>query len=305
MTREPWLDVGDDLKKAVLITGASSGIGLHLTKRISETGHLVYATARTKKDLTMLASIEGVTPVALDVQDRDQILNAVDLVTSHKTGLYGLINNAGIGGIGFLSTWTEKELQEIIDVNLIGPWRMTNAFLDLLFASRGRVINIGSRGGSITKKLFGPYSMTKFGLEAYTEALREELSPHGVHASIIQPGGVVSEIAEKARPGILERLERAKPPFKEEAQQLKEILQDASQPLPEASSPELVYQAVNHALFSRSPRQRYLVGTRREGNRVINAFFEKIVQANLQPQLNDSREVLIKILNTYLDKLDS
>jgi len=290
------------MKKNILVTGASSGIGLHLTKRLAEKGHTVYATARRESDLQDLAVIEHVIPLDLDVRNPHQIQRAVSFVASQKTGLYGLINNAGIGGIGFLSTWTEAELQEIIDVNLMGPWRVTNAFLDLLLASKGRVINIGSRGGSITKSLFGPYSMTKFGLEAYTEASREELSPHGVYASIVQPGGVVSEIAEKATPGILARLERARPPFRDEAAEIRKILTSTTDSQPPASSPELVFQAVEHALFSEEPRPRYLVGTQREGNRVIRAFFDKIVQANQQPQMGYSRDELIQILDKTLGK---
>ena len=288
------------MNQAVLITGASSGIGLHLTKCLAKIGHLVYATARKESDLQTLASIENVTAVQLDVREPDQIAQAVELVTSQNTGLFGLINNAGIGGVGFLSTWTEEELQEIIDVNLMGPWRVTNAFLDLLLASKGRVINIGSRGGSITKSLFGPYSMTKFGLEAYTEALREELAPHGVYASIVQPGGVVSEIAEKATPGILARLDRAQPPFLEEASAVRKILTSPPESQAETSSPEVVFEAVDHALFSDRPKPRYLVGTRKEGNRVISAFFEKIVQANQQSQMGYSRDELIQLLDVHI-----
>ena len=112
----------------ILVTGTSSGIGAHLAHYLAARGHPVYATARKEEDLEALAQFENVTPIQLDVRDPKQIQAARELILKQGVGLYGLVNNAGIGGLGMFSTWTDEEMFEIFDVNICGPHRMTNAF---------------------------------------------------------------------------------------------------------------------------------------------------------------------------------
>lgn len=257
--------------RPIFVTGASTGIGNHLARFLAARGHTVFASARRKADLEELGRIEHVIPVRLDVRDRGQVWEALETVTRHGLGLYGLVNNAGIGGLGLCATWRDEELLEIFDVNVFGPFRMTNAFLPLLVEAAGRVVHIGSQGGMISKRYYGPYTMTKHALEAYTVALAEELEPYGVRVSIVQPGGIVSNAGANAMPGILTRFRRAEAPFQEEAEA---VLASLQQPPEEAqggeesetnrkpSSPEIVAEAVAAALFSDRPRLRYLVGTR-------------------------------------------
>ena len=298
------------MAKAILVTGASTGIGNHITHYLAERGHLVYATARKTADLDALSQIENVVPLQLDVTNLEQIETAVSFIEGQGTGLYGLVNNAGLGGLGGFTTWTEAEFHQIFDVNVAGPWRMTNAFIDLLIAAQGRVVNIGSQGGMITQKFFGPYTMTKHALEAYTVALSEELRPFHVKVSIVQPGGIVSNIGPNSMPENLDRLRRAQPPFKEEADQILASFENPPPPPPEdvpesaanrkPSSPEIVSTAVYNALFAEEPKLRYLVGTQWEGDRVLNALMEKIVHENDNPEHNYSREELIALLDKQL-----
>lgn len=297
-------------QKTILVTGASSGIGLDITKYLARRGHLVYATVRKSSDYHALSKTENVEPLILDVTRPDQIKDAYKYIKARNLGLYGLVNNAGLGALGPLYTWNETEFEELFDVNVKGPWRMSNAFLDLLLESLGRIVNIGSRGGMITRKYFGPYTMTKHALEAYTESLRQELLPYGVQVSIVQPGGVVSNIGANSMPGIIERFKRAKAPFKAEAD---EVLASLEHPRPEAeasaesdtnrkpSDPSIVSEAVFDALFSDKPRDSYLVGTEWEGKAVINTLFRKLVLANIRPQLGYAREDLIAILDKHLE----
>ena len=188
----------DRIDRPVLVTGASSGIGYHLAKHLTGMGYPVYATARSEADIELLGAVDGVTPITLDVRNPEQIDAARRFVNEQGKGLHGLVNNAGIGPIGGFSTFTDQDMLEIFDVNVFGPHRTTNAFLSLLLESHGRIVNIGSQGGSITGKFVGPYTMTKHALEAYTEALAAELRPHGVRVSIVQPGGIVSRISVKS-----------------------------------------------------------------------------------------------------------
>ena len=297
------------MAKAFLITGASSGIGFDIVKHLASLNHQVYATARKKTDLDNLDKIKNVIPLELDVTKPDQILKALSIIKSNNSSLYGLVNNAGLGGIGGFTTWNEEELQQIFDVNVYGPWRMTNALIGLLIKSQGRIVNIGSQGGMITDKFFGPYTMTKHALEAYTAALRLELEAHHVKVSIVQPGGIETDIVSNSMPGIIRRFKRAISPFKEEADQVLESFQEPLSPPDDEqesksnrkpSSVKIVTDAVHHALFSDYPNPCYLVGTKWEGDRVINGLLKKIVLENDNPKHNYSRDELIMMLDKHL-----
>ena len=299
----------DRLGRPVLVTGASSGIGWHLAQHLAGMGYPVYATARNEPDIEALGALDGVTPAMLDVRDPEQIDAARRFVEKQGKGLYGLVNNAGIGGIGGFSTFTDPDMLEIFDVNVFGPHRVTNSFLSLLLESQGRIVNIGSQGGSITGRFFGPYTMTKHALEAYTESLAAELRPHGVGVSIVQPGGIVSRIDVKSEASTIRRLKSAQPPFQKEAREFLELLgkpESFDETVPESeanrkpSSAAIVADAVEDALFSETPRLRYLVGTRWEGDRVIHALVGKLLDANESPVHGYSRVELIKILDQHL-----
>jgi len=294
----------------VLVTGASSGIGNHVAKYMAARGHIVYATARKNNDLAELKKIENVIPINLDTRNPQQIQEAFDFIVNEGKGLYGLVNNAGIGGLGMFSTWTDEEMVDIFNVNVFGAHRMTNTFVRLLIESKGRIVNIGSQGGIITSKYFGPYTMTKHALEAYTVSLNQELEPYGVWVSIVQPGGVVSNVGPNSIEGTAARFQRAVPPFKEEAEQ---ALASFSQPSPpedeeesetnrKPSSPEVVSIAVYDALFSEKPKLRYLVGTKWEGDRVISALISKLLDENDNPQHNYSRNELVALLDRHISQ---
>ncbi|MFN8547252.1 MAG: SDR family NAD(P)-dependent oxidoreductase [Candidatus Eisenbacteria bacterium] len=219
--------------RAILVTGASTGIGAHLTARLAGLGHTVFATARKRADLARLAEIEHVVPIELDLTLPGAIDRAVHEVESRGVGLYGLVNNAGLGGVGFFSTWSDAELLEIFEVNALAPIKLARACLPLLLASRGRIVNIGSQGGSISMRYYGPYTMTKHALEAMTVSLDDELRQHGVRVSIVQPGGIVSAIGENGLPGTAARFRRAGPPSRR-----KRVLTRPSQSAPAEDEPD-------------------------------------------------------------------
>lgn len=298
-------------KQPILITGASSGIGKHLTLRLAERGYLVYATVRKEQDFDALTALENVTPLLMDVRKTEQVQSALAQVTEAGHGLYGLVNNAGVGELGMLTTWTDEEMFNIFNINVFGPHRMTNAFIQLLVESKGRIVNIGSQGGMLASKYYGPYIMTKHALEAYTAILHDELEPYGIHVSIVQPGGIISNIGDNMMAGTITHFQRAQPPFKEEADMVLQSFAEASEPKPnepesatnrKPSSPEIVWEAVQDALFAEKPKMRYLVGTRWEGNRVLNALIAKLLDENDNPRHNFSRDELIELLDQQLAK---
>jgi len=302
--------------RSVLVTGASSGIGNATARYLAERGCRVYGTVRNEKAAAELRRIPNVTPLRCDVTKPDQIREAVESVTAAGHGLYGLVNNAGLGELGMVSTWTDEELFHMFDVNVFGPFRMTNAFLPLLVESKGRIVNIGSQGGMLSKNYYGPYTMTKHALESYTQTLRVELEPYGVIASVVQPGGIVTNIGAASHEGTVARFRRAQPPFREEAEQILGFLtalppggasanddataQEESESNRKPSSPKIVAEAVYDALFSPAPKLHYLVGTKWEGDRVINALLSKLLDENDNPKHNYSREQLVALLDRHI-----
>ena len=295
--------------RPILVTGASTGIGRAVTERLAAAGRPVFATARKPADLAALGAIVNVTPLELDVRDPAAVAAAVDRVRSAGRGLDALVNNAGLGGIGPIASFTDAEILELFEVNVFGVVRMTRAFLPLILESRGRVITIGSQGGSIAMKYYAPYTMTKHAMEAFTKALDDEIRPHGARAAIVQPGGVITAIGDNSAAGDRERFRRAPPPFDEEARQVLESFDegsafDASQPESGANRnpcpPDEVARAVENVLAAPDPPLRTLVGTRWEGNRVLDSLVDRIAEANACPSLNYPTEELVGRLRARL-----
>ncbi len=295
---------------AIVVTGAGSGIGRCVAERLAQQGHHVLACARQPADLQALGAIAGIEPVALDVGRPEQ----VQALASRLPALHGLVNNAGIGGLGWLHTFSDDEFLQILDTNVMGPQRLSRALLPLLLASRGRIVHIGSMGGSITSPWYGPYTASKHALEALAQCQRLELAPHGVAVSIVQPGGVDTGIGARGEAGWRARLQRAQPPFLAEAQAVLAGL-DAGRDTPAAgfdasrpesahnrrlSPPAAVAEAVEHALLAPTPRARYLVGSRWEGQRVIDNLLDRLLDANEGPGMGYSRDELVAQLDAAL-----
>ncbi|MGB5334940.1 MAG: SDR family oxidoreductase, partial [Woeseiaceae bacterium] len=214
-------------QKAVLVTGASSGIGLNAAKTLAANGYFVYAGARKQADLDALNEIPNVQSVRLDVTRQDEIDAAVETVRKGGKGLYGLVNNAGILVTGPMTEIEEDELNWILNVNVVGVFRVTRAFAPLIIESRGRISNISSISGVLSGMFWGPYSMSKHALEAYTDALAEEMALFDVKVSSINPGNYRSKIGTKEADAMA-RKPYAQPgsPYAEEMAGLVEYMSD-------------------------------------------------------------------------------
>jgi NAD(P)-dependent dehydrogenase (short-subunit alcohol dehydrogenase family) len=226
--------------KTVLVTGASSGIGAACAVRLRDRGWRVLAGVRREG-----TAPEGTEEVLVDVTDPPPLeLDSLD----------GLLNNAGVAVPGPLEFLPPDELRRQLEVNVVGQLRMTQLCLPALRAARGRVVNMGSISGLNALPLLGAYAMSKFALEAMTDALRVELAPWGIHVSIVEPGTIKTPIWTRQRPD---------PPA--QALSLYGVRIDAFRKLAVArgnrgAPPELVANAVEHALSAAKPRTRYLVG---------------------------------------------
>lgn len=282
-------------QQAVLITGASTGLGRAMAELLASKGHFVYAGARKDKDMAELNAIENIQAVRLDVTDQQQIDAAVATITEAGRGLYGLINNAGVGIVYPLAIVPMSELEWLMAVNLYGPVRVTQAFAPLIIESKGRISTTGSISGILSGNMFGPYSMTKHAMEAFTDSLATEMAPLGVHVSIIEPGNYDSDIGKN----ILARMKRLgydkdDSPYKEMYNRVKGW-EESEEP---NGDPMQVAQAALHAMFDPNPKRRYLVVPNQEQAAwTIGKAVEELVQLNMDQDYSYSREQLIEMLD--------
>ncbi len=287
--------------RAVLVTGASSGIGRRITETLAARGYFVYAGARKAEDLRSLDSIRNVQAVKLDVTVAGDIAAAVETIRRAGRGLHGVVNNAGVAAIAPLIEMDERELTSLFDVNVFGPYRITKAFAPLLIESKGRVVNISSISGILSGPLLGAYSMSKHAVEAYGDALAAEVARFGISVSLIEPGNYRSEIGQNTI-GQIERAVAARPdsPYQTQMRNMVTAMR-AYDTYPE---PEAVAQAALHALSDPAPRMRYMVvPVARQGEVTIRKAIEELVQLNQGHPFSYERDALIRMLDEALARL--
>lgn len=285
-------------QQAVLVTGASSGIGLRTTEMLAAHGYFVYAGARKAEDLERLDAMENVRAVRLDVTIQEEIDAAVRTIQAEGRGLFGLFNNAGVAVIGPLIETEEEEMHFQLDVNLFGPYRVTKAFAPLLIESGGRVITTGSISGILSGPFLGAYSMSKHGVEAFTDALAAEMQGFGVEVAVVEPGNYRSDIIASMRERMAAQ-ERAGNPslYGDRLERMFQGPADRSQ-YPE---PDDVSEAVLDFLSSDAPKRRYLVvPNQREAEVTIRKMIEELVQLNEGHAFSYDREALVEMLDEAL-----
>ena len=192
------------------MTGASTGMGAATARELARRGFQVIAGVRRESDGTSLRT-NGVEPVILDITDPDHLSALVTRVEMDPRPLRALVNNAGIPGAGPVEVTPLNQWRRIFEVNVLGHVAVTQALLPALLGDKGRVVNITSLNGKISMAGYGPYSASKFAMEAVSDALRNELAPHGVQVVVVEPGGVKTEMS---RTGLtaLTRLEEGMTP---------------------------------------------------------------------------------------------
>jgi NAD(P)-dependent dehydrogenase (short-subunit alcohol dehydrogenase family) len=250
----------------VVVTGASTGIGAACALDCAGRGMTVFAGVRDLRAGEALAAKGGpsLIPIMLDVTDERSIAQSAEVVQRvvGEGGLGGLVNNAGIVIGSPLEVLPLAQLRKQLEVNVIGQIAVTQAFLPLLRRGRGRIVNMGSIAGRGTIPLLGPYSASKYALEALTDALRMELQPWGIQVSIIEPGAIATPIWEKSAKeaeGLEASVsEEAKVLYAEAVIRIREAIAEAAK---RAIAPDAVVRAVHHALTASRPRTRYLVGS--------------------------------------------
>lgn len=252
---------------SVLITGTSTGIGEASARLMAERGWTVFAGVRKPEDGDRLKTeLDGdVRPVILDVGNRDDIARVVADIGRDvgSNGLQGLVNNAGIGVGGPFEYLTEADWRWVFDINFFGVIALSLAALPLLHEGRGRIVHIGSVGGRIASPGLGPYSASKFALEALAESQRAEFAGSGspIRVALIEPGEVKTEIWAKADRDADEIEQRLDDVGRERYQWLIDMSRGfIDEGRTKGVPPVKVAEAIEHALTADRPKARYLVG---------------------------------------------
>ena len=251
--------------RAVLVSGASKGIGRACALELDRRGFRVFAGTRNPDDGTTLSAASGgrIVPVPLDVTRESDVAAAGRLVTEATggAGLWGLVNNAGAVYAGPLEHLPVDALRAQFEVNVFGAVALTQACLPALRAARGRIVNVSSVNGRIVSPFSGAYAASKFALEAVSDALRRELARvrAGIKVVVIQPGAVATPIWETSRDRAIALAERLPPEARDHYPRLMEALRKTRTP-PQAVPAGRVAVVVRRALTTRWPRTRYRVG---------------------------------------------
>jgi NAD(P)-dependent dehydrogenase (short-subunit alcohol dehydrogenase family) len=260
--------------RQVVITGVSTGIGHASAKLLIDRGFRVFGSVRQEADADRLQKEfgENFVPLLFDVTDEAAVQFSADRVGGELGAvvLDGLVNNAGIEIAGPLACLPVDQFRKQLEVNLVGPLIVTKAFLPLLGADParkgepGRIVNISSTSGKIAGPFTGAYSASKFGLEGFSDSLRRELILFGIDVIVIRPGAVVTPIWQKAEAGVTERFRGT--PFVEALEKFERY---SAGEATSGLAPEVIAQAVWHALSSRRPKVRTAIVPQRFKNWTI------------------------------------
>ncbi len=267
---------------AVLITGASRGIGRATALRLARSGWDVYATVRSAADGEALVTEAGerVRPIQLDLTDDAQVAAVLEQLPER---LDALVNNAGIVVSGPLESLSAAELREQFEVNVVAAVALTNAVLPKLRESRGRVVFLSSLSGRVSTPMTGAYNASKFAIEAIADAWRLELRPWDIDVVLIEPAMTDTDLWRKAP----ETLEAEAAGLSEEHRQLyADHLEGMRKTIPRmqkmAKPVEGVAAAIERALTTSRPRARYVIGA----DMKVQAALSTITPTAIQDRAN-------------------
>jgi NAD(P)-dependent dehydrogenase (short-subunit alcohol dehydrogenase family) len=252
-------------RKYVLVTGASSGIGNITSVTLANAGFSVIAGVRKQEDAESLKSLhEAIVPVFIDVTNNDSINTAFNQISEivGESGLYGIVNNAGVAIAGPLEFLPIDRLRQQMEINVIGQINVTQHALPLIRKAQGRIVNISSIAGFTAFPFKGAYAASKFAIEALSDSLRRELTPWKIPVSVIEPGVIKTPIWEKSI-NLVEDIVSEMPPQAEKyyGSVYRNLLgRTLNRVNKKGASPSQVAKAILHALTAKCPKTRYLVG---------------------------------------------
>ena len=245
------------MQKVILITGASSGIGFDAASRLAQQGHKVYGAARRLEQMEPL-KVYGIVPLKMDVTDETSMVDGVQRIIDTEGRIDVLVNNAGYGYLGAIENVSLEEARRQLEVNLFGLARLTQLVLPHMRKQHsGRIINVSSIAGKAMLLFGGWYNVSKFAVEAFSDALRAETKPFGIQVSLVEPGGIKTNWGFIAADN-LEASSRDTA-YEEPGMKMAKAMRWAySSNL--LSPPQRIGKAITKAANARRPRTRYLAG---------------------------------------------
>jgi len=244
-------------KKTALVTGASSGMGKAIAKRLIQDGYQVYVAARSVDKMADLAKL-GAQPLRMDVSKDQEIVAGVDTILAQTGGVDVLVNNAGFGLYGPVEEISLDEARYQFEVNVFGAARLTQLLLPSMRAKRsGYIVNITSMGGKMYSALGAWYHATKHALEGWSDCLRLEVVDFGIKVVIVEPGVIETGFGDGATESIVKR--SAEGPYGRMVMMVaKSIKQTYGHGT--GSDPSVIANVVSKAVASSNPRTRYAAG---------------------------------------------
>lgn len=246
--------------QSILITGCSSGIGLHTARGLAARGHRVFASVRSEEDRALFSD-DGIETLQLDLDDSESIRTAVDTVLE-KTGgrLDALFNNGAYGQPGAVEDLSREVLRAQFETNLFGWHELTNLILPVMRKQgHGRIIQNSSVLGFVALQYRGAYNASKYALEGLTDTLRLELRGTNIFVSLIEPGPISSRFRQNAHTMFMKNIDISKSVHRETYQRMEARLKMEGPVVPFTLPPEAVLKKVIHALESKRPKTRYYV----------------------------------------------
>jgi len=269
---------GKSQRSAVLVTGASAGIGRKVTERLAAEGYYVFAGARKEQDLKALDAMPNVRGVRLDVTSPTDVAAAVELVRGSGRPLHGIVNNAGVAVVDPVLSTRDEDFDFQMQVNVYGVFRVTKAFAPLVIESKGRIVNISSISAFLSDSGTSAYTMSKAAVEAFTNVLAAEMAPLGVSVIAVEPGAYNTDILKPA-------LERS-------------VTKGFSADRSTMKPPDEVADVVLQALSDAKPKRRYMiVPEQSQAEETMRGVVDVLVQLNEDHAYSYDRAALIRMVD--------
>ena len=243
------------MKKVVLITGASSGIGKETAKLLSQSGLIVYGAARRLEKMQDLKDA-GVHVMQMDVTDDRSMVRGVQDILKAEKRIDVLVNNAGYGSYGSLEDVPLSEAKYQFEVNVFGMARLTQLVIPQMRSQKsGKIINISSIGGKLGEPHGAWYHATKFAVEGLSDSIRMELKQFGIQVIVIEPGAIITEWNRISRENLIQR--SGNTAYKTMAVKQVHMMEKADK---WGSQPAVIARVIKRAVDSPHPRTRYAAG---------------------------------------------
>lgn len=246
------------MKKAVLVTGCSSGIGLSAAQYLSNEGFHVIASVRQTKDIPKLTAL-GLECIKLDLADEKSVQSAVDYIEQNHRNLYGLVNNGAYGQAGAVEDLSRSALREQFETNLFGTHELTQKLMPLFRKQNlGRIVQISSVLGVIALPMRGAYNASKFALEGITDTQRLELQGTNIKMSLVEPGAIETRFRANSLRYFEKHIDADGSHFKQQYQSLRNRL-NRQENARFTLQVERVSRDIYHALTATHPKVRYRI----------------------------------------------